>query len=180
MFTFFLLFFHSFFPIFLMNSQPDRLSSPTDRAIHGRPGCPLSYTDGFMNEIMRCTYLLHTSTIVIYSSCSPPLSHLPSPFTRSFSSIETKRSSVFQGRQSERRQEDEVCLREGKYTASCNGFFRKNGETEIVRCWWTWRKVIGKLLDQAQNEGFQTCWNRNKSPLSLLGWSKRKKMTDDL
>ena len=45
LFLLFFLFFPIFLFIFLLDSQPDRLSSPTDRAIHGRPGCPLSYTD---------------------------------------------------------------------------------------------------------------------------------------
>ena len=52
LFSFFLIFFYFFFlfflsslSIFLLDSQPDKLSSPTNRAVHGRPGCPLSYTD---------------------------------------------------------------------------------------------------------------------------------------
>ena len=49
LFLLFFLFFPIFLFIFLLDSQPDRLSSPTDRAVHGRPGCPLSYTDDCLN-----------------------------------------------------------------------------------------------------------------------------------
>ena len=45
-FSFFFRFSSPSYQFFLPDSQPDRLSSLTDRAVQGPPGCPLSYTDG--------------------------------------------------------------------------------------------------------------------------------------